>query len=315
MNISMKSMLEAGVHFGHQTYRWNPKMSRFIFGERNGIHILDLQKTVKEVKKAYILIKDLAKQGKTFMFVGTKKQAREIVRQEAERINVPCVYEKWLGGTLTNFQTVSRSLKRLEELEKMESDGLFRVMPQKEVSRLSKEKNRLIKHLSGIREMKRLPDIIFVVDPIEEMIAIREARKLGITIIGVCDTNCDPDWLDVPLPGNDDAARSIRFFCSVVANAVEEGKKEKEADDLAASQAAAEKEETAAEENGANDDGEETGATGEESGKSETPSDGENPEKAAEKSMEEDETGKNPGDDSPGESGEKKTEKVRSDEW
>jgi len=248
LNISMKTMLEAGVHFGHQTYRWNPKMNRFIFGERNGIHILDLQKTVKELKKAYAFVKECAKQGKRFIFVGTKKQAKDIIKQEAERINVPCVYEKWLGGMLTNYQTLSKSFSRLEELEKMESEGLFKVMSKKEVSRLVKEQNRLTKLLSGIRYMGRVPDIMFVIDPIEEMIAVREARKLGITIVGICDTNCDPDLLDVPIPGNDDAARSIKLFCSAVADAIEEGRKEKEADDLALAQAAAEEEQSEAKE-------------------------------------------------------------------
>lgn len=229
LNISMKSMLEAGVHFGHQTYRWNPKMSRFIFGERNGIHILDLQKTVKEIKKTYNFVKDCAKEGKRFLFVGTKKQARDILREEAERADVPCVYEKWLGGTLTNFETIKKSVKRLEDLEKMESDGLFRVMSKKEVSRLTKQKNRLVKLLTGIRRMKNLPEVVFIIDPIEENNALREARKLGITLVGVCDTNCDPDMLDWPIPGNDDAARSIRLFCSIIADAVIDGRAEAQA--------------------------------------------------------------------------------------
>ena len=233
----MKSMLEAGVHFGHQTHRWNPKMSRYIFGERNGIHILDLQKTVKEIKKAYTFMKDCAKQGKTFLFVGTKKQAKEIIREEAIRSEVSCVYEKWLGGTLTNFETLRKSLKRLEELEKFETDGLFKVMSKKEVSRLSKEKARLVKLLSGIRNLRNLPDIIFIVDPINEGNALREARKLKIPVVGVCDTNCDPDMLDWPVPGNDDAARSIRLFCATMADAVIDGRAEAEAEKAAAHQA------------------------------------------------------------------------------
>jgi len=238
LNISMKTMLEAGVHFGHQTYRWNPKMARFIFGERNGIHILDLQKTVKELKKTYAFVKDSAKEGKKFLFVGTKKQAKDIIREEAQRANVPCVYEKWLGGTLTNFETIKKSLKRLDELERLESDGLFRVMSKKEVSRLTKEKNRLVKLMSGIREMKALPQIMFIVDPIEEAGALSEAKKLRIPVVGVCDTNCDPDALDWAVPGNDDAARSIRLFCATIADAIIEGRAEAEAAKASAMQPA-----------------------------------------------------------------------------
>ncbi|MEW5906676.1 MAG: 30S ribosomal protein S2 [Elusimicrobiota bacterium] len=240
LNVSMKMMLEAGVHFGHQTYRWNPKMARFIFGERNGIHILDLQKTVKELKKTYTHVKDSAKAGAKFLFVGTKKQAKDIIREEAQRADVACVYEKWLGGTLTNFDTIKRSIKRLEELEKLEGDGLFKVMSKKEVSRLSKEMERLVKLLSGIRNMKSLPDIMFVIDPVEEMGAIREARKLKIPIVAVCDTNCDPDLIDWSVPGNDDAARSIRLFCGAIADAVIEGRKEAEEAKMVAHQQAQE---------------------------------------------------------------------------
>ncbi len=240
LNVTMKSMLEAGVHFGHQTYRWNPKMARYIFGERNGIHILDLQKTVKEIKKAYTFTKDAAKQGKTFLFVGTKKQAKEIIREEAVRAEVSCVHEKWLGGTLTNFETLKKSLKRLEELEKFENDGLFKVMSKKEVSRLSKEKARLVKLLSGIRNLRALPDIMFIVDPVNEANALKEAHKLHIPVVGVCDTNCDPDQLDWPIPGNDDAARSIRLFCATMADAVIDGRAEAEAEKAAAHQQAQE---------------------------------------------------------------------------
>jgi small subunit ribosomal protein S2 len=240
LNVTMKSMLEAGVHFGHQTYRWNPKMSRYIFGERNGIHILDLQKTVKEIKRAYTFVKDSAKAGKTFLFVGTKKQAKEIIREEAIRADVSYVHEKWLGGTLTNFETLRKSLRRLEELEKFENDGLFRVMSKKEVSRLSKEKARLVKLLSGIRNLRALPDIIFIVDPIEEANALREAHKLKIPVVGVCDTNCDPDALDWPIPGNDDAARSTRLFCATVADGVVDGRAEAETEKAAAHQQAQE---------------------------------------------------------------------------
>lgn len=227
-NVSMKALLEAGVHFGHQTYRWNPKMSKYIFGERNGIHILDLQKTVKELKKALAFVKSAAKEGKKFLFIGTKKQAKDIIKEEAQRANVFCVYEKWLGGTLTNFQTIRMSVKRLEELEKWEADGLFKVMSKKEVSRLTKEKNRLVKLLSGIRNMTELPDVLFIVDPREEIGPLREGKKLGIPVVGIVDTNCDPDLIDWPIPGNDDAARSIKLFCSVIADAIIEGRTEME---------------------------------------------------------------------------------------
>ncbi len=237
LNISMKAMLEAGVHFGHQTYRWNPKMSRYIFGERNGIHILDLQKTVRELKKAYAFVKDCAKQGKSFIFVGTKKQAKDLIREEAQKANIPYVHEKWLGGMLTNFETLKSSIKRLEELEKLEADGLFKVMSKKEVSRLTKEKTRLLKLLSGIRHMTNLPEIMFVIDPVEEIGAMKEAKKLGITIVSVCDTNCDPDAIDVPIPGNDDASRSIRLFCATMADAIIDGRKEKEDEAMAVKQA------------------------------------------------------------------------------
>lgn len=244
-NVSMKSMLEAGVHFGHQTYKWNPKMSRFIFGERNGIHIMDLQKTLKELKKAYSFVEQCAKEGKNFLFVGTKKQAKEIIKEEAQRANVPCVYEKWLGGTLTNFDTIRKSLRRLEELEEMENKGYFKVMAKKEVSRLTKEKNKILKVLSGIREMKVIPDVMFIVDPVEEALAVKEAKKLGIVTVAVCDTNADPEVVDWVIPGNDDAARSIRLFCSVMADAVVSGRDQKSAE---AAQAAQEAQEAAASE-------------------------------------------------------------------
>ncbi len=240
LNISMKTMLEAGVHFGHQTYRWNPKMSRYIFGERNGIHILDLQKTVRELKKAYAFVKNASKQGKSFIFVGTKKQAKDLIREEAQKANIPYVHEKWLGGMLTNFETLKSSIKRLGELEKLEADGLFKVMSKKEVSRLTKERSRLLKLLSGIRNMPELPEIMFVIDPVEEVGAMKEAKKLGITIVSVCDTNCDPDAIDVPIPGNDDASRSIRLFCATMADAIIDGRKEKEDEAMAVKQAAEE---------------------------------------------------------------------------
>lgn len=227
-NVTMKTMLEAGVHFGHQTSKWNPKMAKYIFGERNGIHILDLQKTIKEFKKAYEFIYESAKEGKSFIFVGTKKQAKDIVKAEAERAGVFAVYEKWRGGLLTNFETIKISIKRLDELEEMENKGYFKVMSKKEVSRLTKEKNRLLRFLSGIRNMKVLPDIMFVIDPVEEYNAVREAKKLGMPVVAVCDTNADPDLIDVIIPGNDDAARSIKLFCSSVADAIIEGKKVRE---------------------------------------------------------------------------------------
>jgi small subunit ribosomal protein S2 len=224
VNISMKAMLEAGVHFGHQTRRWNPKMSRYIFGERNNIHIIDLQKTVKELKKAYAWVRETAAEGKTFLMVGTKKQAQDVVKAEAERVGVPYVSEKWLGGMLTNFDTVRRSIDRLEQLEQFERDNVFRVMTKKEVSRLVKELARLRRVLTGVRTLTRLPQALFVVDPAEEYMAVAEARKLGIPIVAVCDTNCDPDLIDHPIPGNDDAARAIKLFCSVIADAILDGK-------------------------------------------------------------------------------------------
>ena len=229
INVSMKAMLEAGVHFGHQTRRWNPKMGRFIFGERNAIHIIDLQKTVKEIKKVYAWVKEQAASGKRFLFVGTKKQAQDILRTEAERCGAAYVCEKWLGGTLTNFATLRKSVKRLEELEKWEKDGIFTVLPKKEVARLNKEKNRMIKTLSGIRSLNQLPDVMFIIDPVEEELAVAEARRLKIPIVAICDTDCDPDLIDHPIPGNDDAARSIKLFCGIIADAVAEGKAAHEA--------------------------------------------------------------------------------------
>ncbi len=240
INVSMKAMLEAGVHFGHQTRRWNPKMGRFIFGERNAIHIIDLQKTVKEIKKVYGYVRDQAALGKKFLFVGTKKQAQDILRTEAERCGSAYVCEKWLGGTLTNFTTLRKSVKRLEELEKWEKDRIFTVLPKKEVSRLNKEKTRLVKVLSGIRSLSTLPDVLFVIDPVEEELAVAEARRLNIPIVAVCDTDCDPDLIDHPIPGNDDAARSIKLFCGIIADAVAEGHAAAETAKNAASVAAAE---------------------------------------------------------------------------
>ena len=225
----MKAMLEAGVHFGHQTSRWNPKMGRFIFGERNGVHILDLQKTAKELKKACAFIKEESKKGAKFLFVGTKKQAQEAIQAEAARCGAFCIHEKWLGGTLTNFQTVKKSIERLNELEKWEASGVFKAISKKEASRLTKEMNRLQKLLGGIRDMKVLPDVVFVIDPVDTAGAVRESHALGIPVVAVCDTNADPDMISVPIPGNDDAARSIKLFCSAIADSILEGKAELEA--------------------------------------------------------------------------------------
>ncbi len=228
-NVSMKSMQEAGVHLGHQTSRWNPKMGRFIFGERNGVHILDLQKTAKELKKACAFIKEETKKGSKFLFVGTKKQAQEAIQAEAARCGAYCIHEKWLGGTLTNFQTVKKSVERLNELEKWESSGVFKAISKKEASRLTKEMLRLQKLLGGIRDMKVLPDVVFVIDAEDTAGAVRESHVLGIPVVAVCDTNADPDMIDVPIPGNDDAARSIKLFCGAIADSIMEAKAEMEA--------------------------------------------------------------------------------------
>lgn len=234
----MKAMLEAGVHFGHQTSRWNPKMGRFIFGERNGVHILDLQKTAKELKKACAFIKEESKKGSKFLFVGTKKQAQEAIQTEAARCGAYCIHEKWLGGTLTNFQTVKKSVERMNELEKWEASGVFKAISKKEASRLSKELARLQKLLGGIRDMKVLPDVVFVIDPVDTAGAVRESYALGIPVVAVCDTNADPDMISVPVPGNDDAARSIKLFCSAIADSILEGKAETEAVKTAETQTA-----------------------------------------------------------------------------
>jgi small subunit ribosomal protein S2 len=223
-NISMKALLEAGVHFGHQTRRWNPKMAKYIFGTRNKIHIVDLQKTVKELKKAYKFVRDSVAEGKSVLFVGTKKQAQVPVKEEAIRCGAYFVFERWLGGTLTNFETIRRSISRLNELDKMKQDKIFNLLSKKESSKLEKERLRLVKYLEGIREMKALPGLVFIVDPTEEATAVAEARKLHIPIVAVCDTNCDPDVVDYPVPGNDDAIRAIKLFCTIMADAILEGK-------------------------------------------------------------------------------------------
>ena len=218
--ISMKQLLEAGVHFGHQTRRWNPKMAPYIFTERNGIYIIDLQKTVKKVEECYNFLRDVAARGENILFVGTKKQAQEAMREEALRCNMFYVNERWLGGMLTNFKTIQTRINRLRKLEAMEADGTFDVLPKKEVIALKKEMDKLQKNLGGIKEMKRLPDAIFIVDPKKERICVQEAHTLGIPLIGICDTNCDPEELDYVIPGNDDAIRAVKLIVSKMADAV-----------------------------------------------------------------------------------------------
>ncbi|WP_027408713.1 30S ribosomal protein S2 [Anoxybacteroides tepidamans] len=227
--ISMKQLLEAGVHFGHQTRRWNPKMKKYIFTERNGIYIIDLQKTVKKVEEAYNFVRDLAANGGKILFVGTKKQAQDSVKEEAERSGMFYVNQRWLGGTLTNFETIQKRIKRLKEIERMAEDGTFDVLPKKEVIGLKKELERLEKFLGGIKEMKQLPDALFVIDPRKERIAVAEARKLNIPIVGIVDTNCDPDEIDYVIPANDDAIRAVKLLTAKIADAILEAKQGEEA--------------------------------------------------------------------------------------
>lgn len=222
--VSMKQLLEAGVHFGHQTRRWNPKMKEYIYTQRNGIYIIDLQKTVGKINEAYEFIRSVAEDGNQILFVGTKKQAQDSIKKEAIRCGCVYVEHRWLGGTLTNFKTISKRVARLEELEKMETDGTFGLLPKKEVIKLLHEKERLEKFLGGIREMKKMPGALFIIDPKKERIAIMEAKKLGIPIIAVVDTNCDPEEVDFPIPGNDDAIRAVALISRVIANAVLEGR-------------------------------------------------------------------------------------------
>ena len=222
--ITMKQLLEAGVHFGHQTRRWNPKMRDFIFTERNGIYIIDLQKTVRLMDVAYNFVKDVTMQGEKILFVGTKKQAQESIHEEATRCEMPYVNQRWLGGMLTNFKTIRNRINRLVELEQMEEEGLFEVLPKKEVMRLLHEKDKLLKFLGGIRDMQELPGAVFIVDPRKEKIAVAEARKLEIPIVSIVDTNCDPDEVDFIIPGNDDAIRAVKLITSKIADAVLEGK-------------------------------------------------------------------------------------------
>ena len=227
--VSMKSLLEAGVHFGHQTRRWNPKMARYIFTERNGIYIIDLQKTVKKVEEAYSFLRETAAAGETILFVGTKKQAQDAIKEEATRANMFFVNERWLGGMLTNFKTIETRIKRLKELEKMAEDGTFEVLPKKEVIGLRHEMDKLEKYLGGIKEMPKMPGAIVIVDPKKEKIAIQEAHKLGIPVVATVDTNCDPDEVDFPIPANDDAIRAVKLLISKLADAVIEGAQDTEA--------------------------------------------------------------------------------------
>ena len=220
--VSMNYLLEAGVHFGHQKKRWNPKMKEYIFTTRDDIYIIDLQKTVKKIEEAYKALKEIAENGGKVLFVGTKKQAQEAAEENAVRTNMYFVNERWLGGTLTNFKTIRSRVKRLEDIEKMEKDGIFEVLPKKEVIQIKKEYEKLNKNLRGIREMKKLPDALIIVDPKKEEIAIKEARILGIPVFGVVDTNCDPDMTDYPIPGNDDAVRSVKVMIGALANAIAE---------------------------------------------------------------------------------------------
>ncbi len=226
--VSMKQLLEAGVHFGHQTRRWNPKMAAYIYTERNGIYIIDLQKTVKKLEEAYNFVRELASEGRSILFVGTKKQAQEAIREEATRCNMFYVNSRWLGGMLTNFKTMRGRVERMNQLRKMQEDGTFDMLPKKEVIKLMHEQEKLEKYLGGVKDMKTLPGAIFVVDPRKEHNAIAEARKLGIPVVAIVDTNCDPDEIDYVIPGNDDAIRAIRLISGVMANAVTEGKQGEE---------------------------------------------------------------------------------------
>ena len=226
--VTMKQLLEAGVHFGHQTRRWNPKMAPYIFTERNGIHIIDLQKSVIKVDEAYKAVGEIASQGGTILFVGTKKQAQDAVATEAERCGMYYVNQRWLGGMLTNFKTIQSRIERLNQIDRMQQDGTFERLPKKEVAGLLKEQEKLQKNLGGIRNMTRIPDAIFVVDPKKERICVQEAHALGITLIGIGDTNCDPEELDFVIPGNDDAIRAVKLLCGKMADAVIEAKQGEE---------------------------------------------------------------------------------------
>ena len=238
--VSMKQLLEAGVHFGHQTRRWNPKMAKYIFTERNGIYIIDLQKTVKKLEEAYMFIRDVAASGESVLFVGTKKQAGESIKEEAERAGANYVNARWLGGMLTNFRTIRRRIARLAQLRTMEEDGTFDRLPKKEVVKLNLEIEKLEKFMGGIKTMKKLPGAMFIVDPRKERIAVAEAKKLGIPIVAIVDTNCDPDEIDYVIPGNDDAIRAVKLIAQTMANAILEGKQGEQAEEAAAEKEAEE---------------------------------------------------------------------------
>jgi len=227
--ISMKQLLEAGVHFGHQTRRWNPKMAEYIFTERNGIYIIDLQKTVKKVEEAYYFIRDIAAAGEDILFVGTKKQAQDSIKEEAERVGMYYVNARWLGGMMTNFKTIQKRIERLNQINKMEEEGTFDLLPKKEVINLKAQRDKLEKYLGGIKEMKKLPGALFVVDPRKEKIAIAEAKKLGIPVVAIVDTNCDPEEVDYVIPGNDDAIRAVKLIASTISNAIIEGRQGEDA--------------------------------------------------------------------------------------
>lgn len=247
--VAMKQLLEAGVHFGHQTRRWDPKMAEYIFQARNGIHIIDLQKTSKKLDEAYDFIREQAEEGKTVLFVGTKKQAQECMKEAAIKCGMFYVDQRWLGGMLTNFDTIQKRIQRLKDLEKMQEDGTFDVLPKKEVILLKKEMEKLEKNLGGIKEMNELPGVIFLVDPKKERIAILEAKKLGIPVVGLVDTNCNPEELDYPIPGNDDAIRAVKLIADVMANAVIEGRQgESFEEEVSEEQVADEEESTSIEE-------------------------------------------------------------------
>ena len=237
--VSMKQLLEAGVHFGHQTRRWNPKMASYIYTERNGIYIIDLQKTVKKLEEAYNFVRDLAASGETLLFVGTKKQAQEAIKEEAERVGMYYVNARWLGGMLTNFKTMRTRVERLNQLHKMQEDGTFAMLPKKEVAKLNLEIEKLEKYLGGVKDMKKLPGALFIVDPRKERNAIAEARKLHIPIVAIVDTNCDPDEIDYVIPGNDDAIRAIKLISATMANAVQEGKQGEDTAEAAPAEEAA----------------------------------------------------------------------------
>jgi small subunit ribosomal protein S2 len=230
--ITMKGLLEAGVHFGHQTRRWNPKMAEYIFTERNGIYIIDLQKTVKKVEEAYAFMKEVSEAGGEVLFVGTKKQAQEAIETEAKRCGMHYVNQRWLGGMLTNYKTIRKRIDRLHELGKMEEEGIFDVLPKKEVIQLNHERERLEKFLGGIKNMDKTPDALFVVDPRKERIAVNEARILGIPVIAIVDTNCDPDEIDFVIPGNDDAIRAVKLLTETMANAILEGRQGEQIEDV-----------------------------------------------------------------------------------